>query len=101
MYGSTDVADVSWNVPTAQVTTATAAIGTQLHTWQMVAQGKSSVAQKGMLRAARVLARSAIYVLQHPEKLKEIAQEFNSEIGRNQYESPLPAEVNPPIQDRE
>ena len=101
MYASTDVAAVGWNVLTAQVTTAAAAIGTQLHTWQMVAQVKSSMAHKGMLRVARVLARSAIYVLQHPEKLKEIEQEFNSEIGHNQYESPLLAEVNPPIQDRE
>lgn len=101
MYGSTDVADVSWNVPTAQVTTATAAIGTQLHTWQMVAQGKSTVAQKGMSRAARVLARSAIYVLEHPEKLKDIEQEFDREIGRDQYQSPLPEEVKPPVHNME
>src|SRR5690606_28678295 len=38
MPGSTDVSDVSWVVPTAQLTTATSAIGTPLHTWQMVTQ---------------------------------------------------------------
>ncbi|MDS9471475.1 hypothetical protein [Sporosarcina pasteurii] len=38
-FGSTDVADVSWVVPTAQSTAATSALATPLHTWEMTAQG--------------------------------------------------------------
>ena len=51
LAGSTDVSDVSWVVPTAQLTTATSSLGTPLHTWQMTTQGISSFAHKGMLRA--------------------------------------------------
>src|SRR5690606_18963052 len=34
LMGSTDVGDVSWVVPTAQLSSATAVIGTSLHSWQ-------------------------------------------------------------------
>lgn len=44
--GSTDVGDLSYVVPTGQMMVATAAIGTSLHSWQMSAQGKSSIAKK-------------------------------------------------------
>src|SRR5699024_668196 len=54
MSGSTDVGDVSWVTPTAQYITATAATGTSFHTWQMVAQGKTSYAHKGMLHVAKL-----------------------------------------------
>ena len=37
--GSTDMGDLSWVVPTVQVHAPTIAIGTPLHTWQVVAQG--------------------------------------------------------------
>src|SRR5690625_226522 len=55
MAGSTDVGDVSWVVPTAQCIIATAATGTAFHTWQMVAQGKTTYAPKGMLHVAKLL----------------------------------------------
>lgn len=46
-YGSTDVGDVSWVTPTAQCWGACYAYGTPFHSWQMVAQGKLSLAHKG------------------------------------------------------
>jgi aminobenzoyl-glutamate utilization protein B len=48
MMGSTDVGDVSWVVPTAQIRDATHAIGTPGHSWQVTAQGKAPAAHKGM-----------------------------------------------------
>ena len=50
-YGSTDVGDVSWVTPTAQCWGACYAYGTPFHSWQMVAQGKLSLAHKGMVHA--------------------------------------------------
>ena len=47
MMGSTDVADVSWAVPTVQARVATHAIGTPGHSWQITAQGKAGAAHKG------------------------------------------------------
>src|SRR5699024_12352591 len=49
---STDVSDVSWVVPVAQLTAATSALGTSLHTWQMTARGLSSFANRGMFRSS-------------------------------------------------
>lgn len=39
--GSTDVGDVSWQVPTGLIGVTTEAAGCALHTWQVVAQGKA------------------------------------------------------------
>jgi len=57
--GSTDVGEVSWVVPTVQARVATCAVGTSFHTWQALAQGKSSVAYKGMIHAAKVMVSRA------------------------------------------
>ncbi|MBO3066544.1 M20 family metallopeptidase [Staphylococcus shinii] len=95
MLGSSDVADVSWVAPTAQVTCSTSAIGTQLHTWQMVSQGLSDYAFKGMHRAARVMANSAIYVLKNPETLEKIKEEHKMKLEDHPYENPIPKRVKP------
>ena len=57
--GSTDVGDVSWQIPTGLIGVATEATGCALHTWQIVAQGKSPLAHKGMHYAARILFAAA------------------------------------------
>ena len=57
--GSTDVGDVSWAVPTVQMRGATYAIGTPGHSWQLTAQGKSALAHKGMVHAAKTMAGTA------------------------------------------
>lgn len=95
MPGSTDVADVSWNVPTAQCSIATCAIGTPLHTWQMVAQGVTSVAHKGMYRAGAVLGLTAIEVLEFPDTLLEIKNEFKDRFKNSSYKCPIPDHVEP------
>ena len=61
MTGSTDVADVSWNVPTAQCVTATWAYATPFHTWQaVVPKGKRSMP---MMRC---------YWLEKPSRLRRL-----------------------------
>jgi aminobenzoyl-glutamate utilization protein B len=97
MLGSSDVADVSWVTPTAQITCSTSAIGTQLHTWQMVSQGLSGYAFKGMHRAARVMANSAIHILKNPAILERINKEHQQKIKNHPYENPIPKDVTPSI----
>ncbi|MFB5674464.1 M20 family metallopeptidase [Paenibacillus terreus] len=96
--GSTDVADVSWNVPTAQCSTATMAFGTPLHTWQTVAQGKTTYAHKGMLLAAKAMAATAIESILNPEIVKEAQREFKERLGEEEYDCLVPADVHPPKQ---
>ena len=59
MRGSTDVGDVSWAIPTVQAHGAMMAIGTPLHSWQVVAQGTMPAAHKGLVHVAKVMAATA------------------------------------------
>lgn len=93
--GSSDVGDVSWVCPTSQIVAVTCAGGTPEHTWQMVAQGKSSIAHKGLLYAGKVLAGAAIDLIDNPELVKEAAEEFKRKVGPRGYQSLLPDEAKP------
>ena len=74
--GSTDVGDVSWLTPTAQIEAVTWPSETPGHTWQAVSCGKSSFAHKGMLCAGKVLAAAAIDLMTQPELLRAARSEF-------------------------
>ncbi|MGZ9816993.1 M20 family metallopeptidase [Peribacillus simplex] len=93
MTGSTDVGDVSWVVPTVQCMTVCEALGTPLHTWQIVATGTTSIAHKGMLHAGKVMAATAVEVLKRPEVLEKAKAELVELRDGEEYVSPLPAEV--------
>ena len=93
MAGSTDVGDVSWLVPTAQCMTACEPLGTPLHTWQIVATGTTSLAHKGMLHAGKILAATALDVLQQPELIEQAKAELIERRAGEVYTSPLPSDV--------
>lgn len=95
MAGSTDVADVSWVVPTAQLSTSTAALGTPLHTWQMTAQGISANAHKAMLRAAGAMAVAGIRFLTDAAARRRVQEEFRAFRSRHPYRNPIPAGIKP------
>ena len=96
MQGSTDVGDVSWIVPTAQFFTTCFVAGTPLHTWQLVSQGKTSLAHKGLLYAGKVLAASAVEVFGNPELIEKAKEELAKQT-KNAYRNPLPKELQPSI----
>jgi aminobenzoyl-glutamate utilization protein B len=100
MIGSTDVADVSWAVPTVQARVATCAIGTPGHTWQITAQGKAPAAHKGMVHAAKVMAGTAIDVMAEETLMARAKKDHQERIARTPYVCPLPAELKPLIQPR-
>lgn len=95
MSGSTDVGDVSWVTPTGQIVMTTAALGTSFHTWQLVAQGKTSYAHKGMLQVSKVLALSALKLLENEDLIAEAKEELKKVVGEEGYISPIPAFVQP------
>ncbi|MCI0752489.1 M20 family metallopeptidase [Teichococcus vastitatis] len=96
MPGSTDVGDVSWVVPTVQCHGANYAVGTPFHTWQMVAQGKSPAAHKGMLHAAKAMAATALDAIRDPELLARAKAELRRRTGGRPYACPIPPEVKAP-----
>lgn len=95
--GSTDVGDVSWVVPTGQITTACMALGTPGHSWQIVAQGRTGIGHKGMLYAAKVMARAAEEFFGSPELVRQAKEEFRKRRGATDYTSPIPDGLKPPL----
>lgn len=100
MVGSTDVGDVSWAVPTVQARVATHAIGSPGHSWQITAQGKADAAHKGLIYAAKIMAATAADLFAKPDMIEAAKTAHRANIGGKPYESPIPADVAPPIQPR-
>ena len=92
--GSTDVGDVSWLTPTAQFTAVTWPSGSPGHSWQNVAIGKTSIAHKGMLYAAKALAGAAADLMTGPA-LRQQAREAFEKATPGGYDCPIGKEVVP------
>jgi len=94
-FGSTDVGDVSWVCPTAQLHTSTIAIGSPGHSWQTTAQGKLPLAHKMMLYAAKSLALCGSELMSDPDLLAKAKKEHREKIGPAGYICPIPKDVRP------
>ncbi len=92
---SSDVADVSWVVPTSHFLMTCFPVGVPLHSWLTTAMGKSSPAHKGMLNAARVLACTAVELVEDSELLREVKREHELALKGRTYESIIPADRKP------
>ena len=97
LAGSTDVGDVSWKAPVAQCFSPCFAVGTPLHSWQLVSQGRTSIAHKGMLLAGKVLAATAIRLFSDSALLEASQQELRQVLAERPYRCPIPAEVSPSV----
>lgn len=100
MMGSTDVADVSWAVPTVQARVATQAIGTPGHSWQVTAQGKAPAAHKGMTYAGQVMGAVARRLFTDEMLLARAKKDHQDRLAKQPYTCPIPADVTPPLQPR-
>jgi aminobenzoyl-glutamate utilization protein B len=92
--GSTDVGDVSWLTPTAQIETACWPAGVPGHSWQIVACGKSGLAHKGMLYAAKALAGAAIDLMSDESLLQRAKEEFDDRAAEG-YVCPIEPDAVP------
>lgn len=88
--GSTDVGDVSWIVPTAQMSAATVPIGCPGHSWQHCASSGSSIGHKGMLVATKTMALCALELIDNPELIKKAWEEFKEKTKDSPYKCPFP-----------
>ncbi|MBT8235907.1 MAG: amidohydrolase [Bacteroidia bacterium] len=88
-YGSTDVGDVSFAVPTVGMSAATWVPGTAAHSWQAVAAGGTSIGHKGMVIAAKTLALTAVDLFKNPELVKAAQSEFIERRGADFQYIPL------------
>ncbi len=97
MPGSTDVGDVSWITPTAQLTAATFVMGTAAHSWQATAASGMGIGQKAMIAAGKAMAVAGYELMTKPDLLRKAKETFIKDTGGKPYVSPLPPEMNAPL----
>jgi aminobenzoyl-glutamate utilization protein B len=98
---STDLGDVSWQVPTSELSTATYVPGTPAHSWQSAACAGMSIGRKGMVVAAKTLALSALDLFTDPSLVKAARDNFDKRRAGYEYRSRVPADQKPPLNYRD
>ncbi len=94
---STDVGDVSWNVPTIGFGSATFVPGVAAHTWQAAACAGTTIGQKGMVVSAKALALTAADLFASPQLVADAKVEFVRQLQGKKYESMIPPDQKPPL----
>ena len=90
--GSTDVGDVSYQCPTAQIHLAAWPNHVPGHSWQVVSCNKTPLAHKVTVHAGKVLCAAAIDLLTQPETLAQAKAEFEKRTAGG-YTCPIPPDA--------
>ena len=96
-YSSNDSGDVTWNVPTGTLDFAAAIPGVSPHNWQAGVAPTSSIAHKGEVAGAKILAGAILDVMTTPETLKRVQDQFKQDTAGTRYFSMLPDNAKPPV----
>ncbi len=88
--GSTDVGDISWRVPTGGLHTTCLAAGSPGHSWQNVAAIGSSIGVKGTLYAAKVMAITALDLLEQSDLRANARDDWQKRMKGRTYVSFIP-----------
>jgi aminobenzoyl-glutamate utilization protein B len=94
--GSTDVGDVTWVVPTIELSAATWVPGTPAHSWQATAAGGTTIGAKGMMVAAKTMALTMAELFSDPAHLVKARAEFDRRTAGHPYR-PLVGDRKPPL----
>ena len=92
--GSTDVGDVSYQCPTAQIHVAVWPNHVPCHSWQVVSCSKTPMAHKATVHAGKVLCAAAIDLLEQPALLEAAQAEFRQRTAAG-YTCPIPPDAVP------
>jgi aminobenzoyl-glutamate utilization protein B len=95
--GSSDVADVAWNVPTVQFRTVYTIVTAAGHSWQNTASNGTSIGHKSTVFASKVMAATVIDLLTKPELVQAAKDEWKRQMQGRVYNSPLPPDLKPPL----
>jgi len=94
--GSTDVGDVSWQTPTAQIHVCAFVSGAPGHSWQNVSTGGSGIGDKALLLAGKVLAAAAVDLYEDPTLLRRAREEFEGRTADG-YVCPIEKDAVPTV----
>nr|WP_321413091.1 amidohydrolase [uncultured Allomuricauda sp.] len=93
--GSTDVGDVSWNVPNINLGVTVAPKDTPWHSWAVVACGGMSIGHKGMIYASKAMGMTMLDLFDDPKLVEKVKEEYNTRKGDVKYEAMI--DGPPPI----
>lgn len=96
-YASADTGDITWLVPSANLSAATWVPGTSAHSWQAIAAGGTSIGVKGMMVAAKTLALTAVDLYRDPKIVVAAEAEFEEKRGPDFQYEPLLGDRDPPL----
>ena len=94
--GSTDVGDVSWNVPNINLGVTVAPKDTPWHSWAVVACGGMSIGHKGMVMASKAMSMTMFDLFDDAKLVEEVKTEFKERKGDDVYKAMIP-DGPPPI----
>ncbi len=94
---SNDSGDITWTVPHGRVTMPTNVGNVPGHHWAATIAVATSIAHKGEVAGAKVLAGSLVDLLTKPELLAKAKETFKKEIAGATYKPLLPADQKPPL----
>ncbi|MCR9228103.1 MAG: amidohydrolase [Flavobacteriaceae bacterium] len=93
--GSTDVGDVSWNVPNINLGVTVAPKDTPWHSWAVVACGGMSIGHKGMIYASKAMGMTMLDLFDDPKLVEKVKEEYKTRKGDVKYEAMI--DGPPPI----
>jgi aminobenzoyl-glutamate utilization protein B len=94
---SNDIGDITWVVPTATVRFPVVVPGVQPHHWSAGITPTMSIAHKGALVGAKVIAASVLDLLTSPELRAAARKQFEEDTKETKYFSLLPPGAKPPV----
>ncbi|MEU4094807.1 amidohydrolase [Streptomyces sp. NPDC026673] len=94
---ATDTADISWQAPTAVLLSAAYPSGVPNHNWGVTATAATNIGHQGMLSAARYLAAGAVDLIDQPDRLEAMKQEFKGRTAGIHWTSMIPDGTQPPL----
>jgi aminobenzoyl-glutamate utilization protein B len=95
--GSTDVADVSWTVPTVGLVAATFVPGSPGHSWQNAAAAGTTIGVKGAVVAAKAIALTGADVFTNPKLVADAKAELKKSQGPNFSYKAMVGDRKPPL----
>jgi aminobenzoyl-glutamate utilization protein B len=93
-----DAGDVSWKVPMAKMYFPANIPNISYHHWAAGVALATSIAHKGAVAGAKVLAGSVIECFRNPSIVDAAKATFKKEVEATKYFSMLPADQKPPVE---
>lgn len=92
-----DTSEYSWHAPYATVWISMGPPGVGWHNWMVTACAGSGIGKKSMSVAAKVLACSAVDLLQDPNIIEDAKKELEERLGGRVYRPLIPDSVLPSV----